>query len=184
MRKFKNLLLKKSPTINFLITVLIIVLYLGLFFRPTAKKLFLNLTEAPQLKTEIINTEQEWANIDSFKEKISRLNKKIDYYEKKLPSEKEIPAILEYLSNSAKKMNVRITEIKPIEQGEDKKQIYYNVPILVKAECGYHQLGRFLNQLESADRFMKISNINIVVNPRKANIHDVQLIVGTYVMER
>lgn len=182
--KFKEFFSRKPTIINFSIIILVIVLYLSLFFRPRIKETFSKLTEVSRLKAKVVNTEREWANIDSLKKQVSQLDEKIDYYEKRLPSEKEKAALLKFLSDSAKELNVRITEIKPIEQDKDKKlevSIYYQVPILLIAECGYHQLGRFLNELERADRLMKISDIKIKA---RGNILNVQLIVVTYVMSQ
>ncbi len=189
MQSFKKLLanksLNKSLMINALIPVLIIVVYLSLFLGPKIKETLRLLPEASRLKTKIVNTEKEWANIDSFNARISRLHKKLDYYEKKLPGAKEIHTVLGYLSDAAKEMDVRLTEIKPIEQDRTATPpLHYRVPILLKAECGYHQLGRFLNKLESADRFMKINDIKMAASLRRADIHNVQLIVVTYAMER
>lgn len=185
--KFKEFFSRKPTTINFSIIFLIIALYLFLFLIPGTKTLFGRLSECSRLQAKIVATEKDWANLESFKAKISRLNERIDYYEKRLPGGKQVPAILEYLSNAAKELNVRITEISPVEQGRDKvaaPSLYYKVPVLLKAECGYHQLGRFLNKLESADRFMKISDIKIAANRRKTNIHSVQLTIVTYVMSQ
>ncbi|MBU4346425.1 MAG: type 4a pilus biogenesis protein PilO [Candidatus Omnitrophica bacterium] len=183
MKKFATLFLNR-PAINLTVSILFIVFYLFLFFPPKIKKIFLLLPEVSQLQAKIVTLEKDWTNIDSFKQKISLLNKEIAYYEKRLPAEKEIPAVLEYLSDSAKKLDVRITEIKPVGQSQDEEQIYYSVPILVKAECGYHQLGRFLSELEGADRFMKISDIKLEASSYQINSLDVQLIVVTYVMKK
>lgn len=186
IKKIKEFLANKSK-VNFLIIILLAVLYLGLFFRPKVKAVFLHLSEASKLKRQVINTRKQWAEIDTLKDKVLRLNEKLDYYEKRLPSEKETPAILEYLSGAAEQLDVRITEIEPLEQDKDTitgVPLYYRVPILLKAECGYHQLGRFLNKLEGAGRFMKISDIKITPNPRRANIHNVQLIIVTYGMRK
>lgn len=177
---------KVNPqAINALVVILVIVLYLGLFLGSKIKQISYLLPQVSQLKAKITNTEKDWANIDAFKKKISQLNEKIDYYEKRLPSEKEVPVVLEYLSSSARKLNVRITEIEPVEQSGDKADkslIYYNVPILLRAECGYHQLGRFLNELERADRFMKISDIEIETDLYRGNPLYVELTIVTYVM--
>lgn len=186
MKSLKALLSDKN-TIKMVVALFIALLYLGVFFRPKARQFVLGLVEASRTKREIVATKRDWANLDSFKQKTTSLSEKIAYYEKKLPGKKEIPAILEYLSDSARKLNVRITEIKPVEQGqdtEDKDKIYYAVPILLKAECGYHQLGRFLNELERADRFMKISDIEIGSSSDQDGILDVQLIIVTYVMSQ
>ena len=188
MQKFREILLKKPEIVNPLIIILVIVLYLGLFFRPKIKEVFSKLAEASRLKAKVVTTEKDWANIDSLKKQVLQLNKKKDYYEKRLPSKKEIPSILEHLSSAAKELNVKIIEIRPIEQDKEDAlsmpSLYYKVPILLRAECGYHQLGRFLSKLESADRFMKISDIEIMAASPKSNIHNVQLIVVTYRMLR
>lgn len=169
---------------NSCIFILLVVAYLFLFFIPGVKTLFIKLKQCRQVKVKVLQTRKDWDNIGSFKEKILQFNQRIDYYEKRLPGEKEIPAILENLSQAANKLNVRITEIKPIEQAEEGETIYYSVPILVTAECGYHALGRFINALEQADRFMKISDIKIVNSLNRNDIHNVQLIVTTYVMKK
>jgi Tfp pilus assembly protein PilO len=185
MKKFTTFSLNKFPVLQLLIPILITVFYLILLFRSTVKILFHNLAKANKLKTEIIATEKEWANIKSLENKILLAKEKIDNYEKKLPREKDIPTILEYLSDSARKFNVRIVEIKPIKQGKNNKKqnsIYYTVPISLKAECGYHQLGRFLNKLEKANRFMKINDIEIEATSSRGNMLEVHLIIATYVM--
>lgn len=187
LKKLKKLVLNQ-PKISCTIFILIGLLYIYLFFIPEIKGLFCKFAEGGRLKTGIIKVEKDWANIDYFEKRIIQLKEKIDYYEKKLPGEKEIPSVLGYLSEAAKKMGVRITEIEPLkleqENGKDAALFYYKTPILLNAECGYHQLGRFLSRLEGADRFMKIDSIKIVANSRKANIHYVQLTVLTYVMKK
>jgi len=186
MKSLKTLLSDKN-TIETAVAVFIMLFYLGVFFRPQARQFVLGLVEASRTKREIVDTKRDWANLSSFKQKIAGLSEKIVYHEKKLPGKKDIPAVLEYLSHSARKLNVRITEIKPVKPGqdaEDKNKIYYAVPILLKAECGYHQLGRFLNELERADRFMKISDIEIRGSSYQGGILDVQLTIVTYVMGR
>ncbi|UCB56560.1 MAG: type 4a pilus biogenesis protein PilO [Candidatus Omnitrophota bacterium] len=178
---------KKFSSFMPLVPFLLMLFYLILLVFPAIRNTFRLLPEASQLKSQITNIEKEWANIDSFNEQIARSDEKLAAYEKSLPGEKEIPAILEYLSDAAKELKVRITEIRPVIEEKDKAatpSIYYKAPILLKAECGYHQLGRFLNKLENADRFMRIDNIKIEADPEKVGIHNVELIVVTYVMTK
>ena len=184
--KIKEIFLDKHK-VNYFILALIVAAYLFVLLTPEIKVLFQKLSEGNRLKARIVEIKKDWANIDTFKKRIAELHEQIDYYEKKLPGEKEIPAVLGYLSEAAKEMNVRITEIEPGKVDKDEiapSSLYYKEPILLNAECGYHQLGRFLSKLESADRFMKISDIKIIADPRNANIHYVRISVLTYVMKR
>ena len=192
MQKLKKLFSDKHTAINFSVTILVIVLYLCLLFVPKVKQIFSGLSAASQLKRQIIHTQKQWKDIAGLKKQVKLLQEKKDYYEKILPNEKEIPAILEYLSYAAKQLHVRISEIKPLKQKQDKQKdkskikpsLYYRVPILVQAECGYHALGHFINRLENADRFMKISDIKIFARPNNARIHRVQLLIVTYGMRQ
>ena len=160
------------------------LLYLFIFFIPGAKGLCAKLRQCAKIKRQIQTVNKDWGQKEVLKKKITRIGEKINYYEKKLPGEKEIPAILENLSRAAQKLNVRISEIKPLDQVELGQKVYYSVPILVSAECGYHQLGRFINALEKADRFMKISDIKIEAASDAHCRHQAQLIVVTYVMKK
>lgn len=180
----KEILSNRSKIIAFSAPLLIII-YLIFLIRPKIQEFFTTLPQVSQLKSKVINVERSWANIDSFKEKILHSKEKLGYYEKRLPGEKELPALLQFLSDSAKELDVRIIEIEPGEPDKTAQSpIYYQVPISLRAECGYHQLGRFLNRLESADRFMKISDIKIKANPDRVDSHFVQLDIVTYVLKK
>ena len=121
------------------------------------------------------------------KDKAEEYDKKIELYEKKLPAQQEIPALLENLSKMAKNANITIIGITPAasktaKEKKNQNQVYKEIPILIKAKSGYHELGRFLNNLENADRFMKVTDISIKANAALPKKHDVQLMVYTYAL--
>lgn len=179
---------EEKSKIRCTIIILLSILYIVVFLIPQVRAFSRKWSEDTKIKADITNVQKDWTNISLFKKEISQLNEKITSYEKMLPGEKEMPAVLAYLSDAAKKMDIRIDEIKPIEE-ENKKgagspSFYNEAPIMLKAECGYHQFGRFLNDLENAARFMKISNLKIVANPARPNVHYVQLTVVTYMTRK
>ncbi|MFH1045462.1 MAG: type 4a pilus biogenesis protein PilO [Candidatus Omnitrophota bacterium] len=186
-QKIKEILSDKN-TQNAILIVFLVLSYMLVLFLPKAKAIVRNASQAAKVKVEIVKLEKDWAGSSAIEQRINQLNEKIDFYEKELPGEKEVPAVLRYLSESARKLNVKITEIKPADQneipGEESSAIYFSVPILLKAECGYHQLGRFISDLESADRFMKISDIKIMQNSTDPVSHYVRLTVVTYVLRQ
>ena len=121
------------------------------------------------------------------KDKAEEYDRKIELYEKKLPAQQEIPALLENLSKMAKNANITIIGITPAasktaKEKKNQNQVYKEIPILIKAKSGYHELGRFLNNLENADRFMKVTDISIKANAALPKKHDVQLMVYTYAL--
>jgi Tfp pilus assembly protein PilO len=95
---------------------------------------------------------------------------------------------LENLSEMAKDSNIKIVGIVPAisyfkdDKSANKSQIYREIPILITAKSGYHELGHFLNNLENADRFMKVADIDIKSNKTSPKKHDVELMVCTYIL--
>ena len=126
------------------------------------------------------------AKKDEFRENIESYREKVESYEKRLPAEQEIPSLLENLSGMAKGSNVKIIGITPVtvspkEKAAQKGKIYKEIPILINAKSGYHELGTFLSNMEDAGRFMKVVDIEIKTNHSSPKKHDVELIVCTYV---
>jgi len=65
----------------------------------------------------------------------------------------EVPSILTTISSIANEYGVKIEQLDP-EKGQQETlkaasaDKYYALPVLIKARCGYHMFGRFLNKLE------------------------------------
>ncbi|NQT01475.1 MAG: type 4a pilus biogenesis protein PilO [Planctomycetes bacterium] len=56
------------------------------------------------------------------------------------------------------------------------------IPIAIKARCGYHRLGDFISKLESAKRVFAVRDIIIAARPQSPRSHDVQLLVSTFLI--
>ncbi|MDP3804073.1 MAG: type 4a pilus biogenesis protein PilO, partial [Candidatus Omnitrophota bacterium] len=138
-----------------------------------------------KMKADIKSQEIEIANIDKYKSEIGAYKDKVERYERMLPAEQEIPTLLESLSGMARSSGVKIVGITPVAISEEKKQegqIYREIPILISAKSGYHELGNFLDKLEDSDRFMKVADIEIKANKAAPRKHDVEQLVLTYVL--
>jgi Tfp pilus assembly protein PilO len=84
----------------------------------------------------------------------------------------------------ARSANVKIVEITPLaskqEPGSD--QTYLEIPIMINAKSGYHELGKFIINLENTDRFKKIADMDVTANKTASKKHDVKLLILTYVL--
>ena len=182
---------KKSEIIAFtvLVCMIIVIGYYFLFLSPVTSKLPFLFRETSRIQTEINKAELSINSMPKIKEQIKELKSKEVLYSSNLPREEEFPAVLESLSSMAKSANIKITKILPMKESraslekETATNIYRQQAILINAQCGYHQLGEFIAELESAERFMEVSDIRIdagVVNPKR---HSVQLIVKTFILK-
>lgn len=177
---------KNQTKILFIILVLfVIAIYFYVLFLPSLKTIK---ALSPQIKTVkqqlgLIQTDEN--NTLNFKSQIESQSTKLKVYQKKLPTEEEIPTLLEELSRLAKDTNIQIIAIKPKRSQkttENVSEIYVELPIDIIAKSGYHQLGHFINKLENADRFLKIKNIKIVASSDDPLRHDVSLVVSAFVL--
>jgi Tfp pilus assembly protein PilO len=83
----------------------------------------------------------------------------------KIISEEQIPSLLDEISRIANKNNVKIMQIKPQMEKENKTaQIAKAAPLLtitIDLFSGYHTLGYFINELENAQVYIAVGEIKI-----------------------
>jgi len=167
--------------------LLVFLLYFFLLLQPTLSKLFDILPKLREYRLDIRGVHSDLQFEDKLRKRVSALEKKLDSYEKSLSREKEIPVLLENLSNLARDARVKILGITPVDAGslrtggqEKDDSIYQEVPIVINAQSEYHDLGIFINTLENGQRYLQISDIEIKSNRNNPKRHDVKFIVYAY----
>lgn len=187
----KNIDFKDKKTQSIILIAIVVIAafvgYLYLIFFPQIGKITTLIGKDFKINSELKSAKSMITNIGAFKKDLAKYNEKVDLYEKKLPAEQDIQNLLENLSSMAKASNIKIVEIIPAlsyfkEDAANKSQIYKEIPILITARSGYHELGNFLSDLENADRFMKVVDIGIKANRTNPKMHDVELMVCTYIL--
>ena len=161
------------------------VVYLNFILKPQVTGVAREIIKKNKLTRELKDAEGDVGRIGSLRKDIESHNKKIERYEKMLPAEQEIPTLLENLSDMARASNVKIVGITPsITKSENTQsnKTYEEIPILISAKSGYHELGNFLAKLENSDRFMKVVDIKIRSSAATPKRHDVDLLVLTYIL--
>ena len=167
-------------------TVVIAVLCLVLVIVPRLTMLSRISTEARTLSDNISVTADRVKRIDSLSAKLKALRKELNGYSQGLPDQKEITEFLEDISAIAKTSAVKILSITPygletVKKGENKKVYYREMPIMVTAKSGYHQLGIFVNNLENGARFVTIEDLEIRYDKSTPRKHIVEMGLKTYV---
>ena len=166
-------------------TVIALIAYITLALRPQAAGIARVFVNAGKVKADLRNAETLVGKMDSMRASLEAYEKKVGRYEKTLPTEHGLPGLLENLSEMAKSSNMKIVGIVPAvgaSGGAGRTQAYQEIPIMITARSGYHELGRFLSSLENCDRFMKVADISIRSNRASPKRHDVELLVLTYIL--
>lgn len=176
----------KAIVLSASISVVALIVYFNLLLTP-------NLRALSELSPKVINKSSDLerantaiANIANFKQKLSSLKSEVGDYEARLPSEKEVASVLDYLSRIASATGVKIIEIRELEKlrrKEDPRQLYDEVLISMTTMAGFHQIGRFINKVETSTRLMKVREFQIRVSPGTFKEHNVKLIIGVFVLK-
>ena len=127
--------------------------------------------------------EKQREKIEEAKVKIEKLKENISYYEKKLPTEKDIPDLLQYLSNIATSTDVTLLEIEKKQEVRQEQTLYVTVPFKLILKGGYHNIGSFVSKLENADRFMKIEYLKVEEDKKNPFEHMGEIMVYTYILD-
>lgn len=170
-----------------IIGIAALFIYFNLLLKPAFSKFISKNREFCSLKASFRSSKDLIDNKDRLSEQYDSIKKEAELIEKRFPGQDEISVILEDLSRIAEASGVKILRIKPLEEelkgsSEQGLGFYSEFPILIEARAGYHQSGLFINQLESADRFIKITELDIKRSSEDSRRHNIKLKACTYVL--
>jgi len=163
--------------------LILCIAYVNFLLKPSIANLKKINPRLIELTENIRRAESEIMRQAAIEDRVKDLKSGIEGYEIVLSSEEELPSLLEELSEKAHESNVKIIGIKPkkiVNVGSRQKTPYREIPISIKAKCGYHQLGDFIARLEGADRLFVISDIEIAGVLQTPRRHNITLIVSTF----
>ena len=172
-----------------LIGVLVFVFLLDYFIlmRP-------QLATLAKINPEIKILAQDWEKarediqkLSFYQDEVKQLEGQLAQTSQRLKSKEEVSMILEQISRMANQNHVKIDQIMPFVEDqkvllEDNRRIYDALPILVQARSGYHDLGRFLNDLEKNDLFLYMTAFSIVTG-EDAHSHALKMNLKAIVFE-
>lgn len=167
------------------------VLYLDLNFILKAQLSGLNNKNAEivRLKGELTNLERDLKSMDEAKARQNLAAKAPIPKAKKIILESHVSDLLQDISKLANSNDVRILQIKPTRQEKatpaDSKFItggnLSSLLIYMDLSGGYHQLGKFINDLENAQAFVVVQELKIESQPGNYVRQKAALTLKTYV---
>lgn len=106
----------------------------------------------------------------------------------KIISEGQISGLLQDISNEANKLDIKIKQVRPSRETQTIKSVVPGdkfIPLLINLDliCDYHNLGRFINKLESFEVFMGMQEFKISTQLPDYLKQKVTLVIKTYVVK-
>lgn len=182
--KLNNLELDKKKMILFIFG-LVLIIYFDFSFliklqSTLSKKIGSKVTKISQ---EINKTKKDLLTMQNQKNKQPNLQEKTR--SKKLISEEELGSLLNAISDTANKNNIKIVQIKPNRQSavQDKKAAVKQPSIGINLEliANYYSLEAFINNLENGQDFIAVKGMKITRTEKDPFSENVSLELQTYV---
>jgi len=101
----------------------------------------------------------------------------------------EVPAILSTISSIAREYGVKIDQLVPEYSQQETLTAsaegkYFALPIEVKARCGYHMFGHFLNKLENEDLYFILKDFIIQNDEKDPKTHLFSLTIKIVLVDK
>lgn len=143
------------------IVVFVAVLVLGYFFYLTDMQdnLARYQQEESSLKEQFASKVRQAANLSAYKEQMVLMEASFDALLRQLPSDTEVPGLLEDITSAGLNSGLEFEEIKL--QPEVEQQFYIELPIQVKVYGGYHALATFVSAIASMPRIVTLHDFEI-----------------------
>jgi type IV pilus assembly protein PilO len=142
-----------------------------------------------EIRQNLQGVKNDIARIDQNRAQLEKIRGQINEVKIKIRSKQEVPLILEDISRNANQTGVKIDQLMPLKDQQDTlaktEQVnYFSLPILIQVRSSYHDLGRFLAQLEGDKIFYSLSGLSITANPKDATRQMVQLTIKSVISEK
>ncbi|MFO7530569.1 MAG: type 4a pilus biogenesis protein PilO [Marinobacter sp.] len=118
------------------------------------------------------------ANLDVFKAQMAEMEETFGALVRQLPSETEVPGLLEDITNTALGSGLSLQEIKL--QPEQQRDFYAELPINIRVSGTYHELASFVSSVASLPRIVTLHDLTIKPTGGDGEQLDMQVVARTY----
>lgn len=134
--------------------------------------------EEQQLRKRYENKAYQVANLDVFKAQMVEMEETFGALVRQLPSETEVPGLLEDITNTARGSGLDLQEVKL--QGERQRDFYSELPINIRVTGSYHELASFVSSVAGLPRIVTLHDLRITPIGGDGERLDMQVLARTY----
>ena len=111
------------------------------------------------LKSQFEDKSFRVANLDALRRQMADVEERFSEILKQLPTDKEVPGLLEDISDIGRQAGLTIDSI--ALQPETRSQFYIELPINIQVTGTYHQMGEFVSGVAAIERIVTLHDYNI-----------------------
>ncbi|MET0377588.1 MAG: type 4a pilus biogenesis protein PilO [Spongiibacteraceae bacterium] len=162
------------------VLVFLLVAVLGYFYNIADLRAQLAQTESKevQLKKEFEDKAFKAANLEALRKQMVEMEASFGALVSQLPSDTEVPGLLEDITNKGVESGLEIKSIKL--EPEQAREFYVELPISIEVTGSYHDFGTFVSGIAGLPRIVTLHNFKIA--PAKAEGKDKEASTGVLSM--
>lgn len=143
------------------VLLFLLVVFLGVTYYVSDKEQLLKnkFAEEQKLKENFSFVSNRVANLEGLRKQMSDVEEQFEEIRRQLPTQKEVPGLLEDITNIGIASGLVINSI--ALQTERKQQYYIELPILISASGSYHQMGKFVSGIAAIKRIVTLHDFNL-----------------------
>lgn len=161
--------------------LLIVVLALGYNFHLKDLQGLLERQQQEEvtLKEQFSSKAFQAANLEAYKEQMKEMEVSFGAMLKQLPSDTEVPGLLEDITRTGLGSGLEFSEIKLLP--EVTQQFYIELPIQIRVVGSYHDLATFVSGVASLPRIVTLHDFELLpVKGETPNRLNMQILAKTY----
>jgi len=115
--------------------------------------------EEQSLREQFTQKAFQAANLEAYKEQMKEMEESFGALLRQLPSDTEVPGLLEDITRTGLASGLEFSEIKLLP--EVQQQFYIELPIQIVVEGGYHDLATFVSGVSSLPRIVTLHDFSV-----------------------
>lgn len=131
-----------------------------------------------ELRQEYERKAYQVANLEVFKQQMAEMEETFGALVRQLPSDTEVPGLLEDITNTALGSGLSLQEIQL--QSEQQRDFYIELPINIQVSGSYHELASFVSSIAGLPRIVTLHDFTITPRGGNADQLDMQVVARTY----
>jgi len=165
-----------------IVILLVFALILGGGYWFVVKDQYVRLERVQKTEQELRKKYEEKAyqvaNLEVFKAQMVEMEETFGALVRQLPSETEVPGLLEDITNTALGSGLTLQEI--ALQPEQKRDFYAELPINIRVTGSYHELASFVSSVASLPRIVTLHDLTIQPTGGNGDRLEMTVVARTY----
>jgi type IV pilus assembly protein PilO len=147
------------------ILLLPLILFFFIFYLPKSKEIKTLIQQKNTATQELQKAKDTAATLNKHKAEMATIEEKFSETAVLFPKEKEIPRLLTDISAEGQSAGLEFLTFKPLAAVP--KDFYSEIPISIRVNGPYHNMGSFLDHVSKLARIVSVSNVKMSA-PKKS----------------